>query len=177
MMRTLALSLAATLLPISGVANAAEPPCLTAGEFSSLAGYALPSVISGTSARCRATLGPNAYLPRNGADLAARYSERKAESWTGAKAAFLKLSSGMNDQANKMFRDMPDSSLQPILDSMMEGMISQQIPVERCGTIDNFVRLLAPLPAANTAELIALAVGLGAKSGKAKVGQLSICPA
>ena len=64
-----------------------------------------------------------------------------------------------------------------MIDAVMEGMVSQQIPVERCATIDRVVRLLAPLPPANTADLIALAVGLGAKSGKAKVGSFSVCPA
>jgi hypothetical protein len=60
-------------------------------------------------------------------------------------------------------------------------MVSQQIPVERCSTIDKVVRLLAPLPPANMAELVSVMVGLGAKSdaeGKPrKIGKLALCQA
>jgi hypothetical protein len=165
----------AALLVAPGVASAAEPPCLTPAEFTSLASYALPSIISGTSQRCSASLGPNAWLPRNSDKLASNYARNKPSAWPGAKAAFLKLSSNSSDQANRLFRDMPDASLQQILDAMMEGMVSQSIPLERCGTIDGVIRLLAPLPPENTAELIALAVGLGSKTKEPKVGKLNIC--
>ncbi|MCK9543466.1 MAG: hypothetical protein M0R03_15705 [Novosphingobium sp.] len=177
------LSLAACLLIAApGIAQAAEPPCLAPAEFTSLAGYALPSLISGTTARCGASLGPSAFLSRSGKDLATRYAQGKTANWPGAKAAFLKLSASTNKDANQIIGTLPDATLQQMLDAVMEGMAGQQIPVEKCGTIDNVVRLLSPLPPANTAELIALAVGLGAKSGpgkngKAKVGSFTLCPA
>ena len=127
--------------------------------------------------RCGPALGPDAYLRKSGSELSARYAERKAANWPGAKAAFLKLSAAKDDDASKLLRTLPDPSLQQMIDAVMEGMVSQQSPVERCATIDRVVRLLAPLPPANTADLIALAVGLGAKSGKAKIGSFSVCPA
>lgn len=171
--------LAAVLAAVPGMAQAAEPPCLTPGEFTSLAGYTLPSIINGTTQRCATTLAPGAYLRTSGKSLSARYAAQKGKHWPGAKAAFLKLSATGNTDTGKLFRDMPDPSLQGILDAMMEGMVSQQIPLERCSTIDRVVGLLAPLPPENTAELIALAVGLGAKAGAdkgpAKVGKLAIC--
>jgi DNA-binding transcriptional regulator YdaS (Cro superfamily) len=168
---------AALLAIMPTVAQAAEPPCLSPAEFTSLAEYALPSVISGTTQRCSPSLAPGAYLRRSSAQLVQRYAERKPTAWPGAKAAFLKLSSTTNADANRLIGTMPDATLQQMLDSLMEGLISQQIPVERCSTIDRVIGLLAPLPVANTAELIALAVGLGAKSGRAKVGAISICEA
>ena len=163
-MRKCILTAASILAIMPGVARAAEPACLSPAEFSSLAGYALPSVISGTSQRCSATLAPDAYLSKNGKALASRYAARKDASWPGAKAAFLKLSSGKNPDAAKLLGGVPDDSLQQMLDAVMEGMASQQIPVERCDTIDKFVRLLAPLPPENTAELIGLTVGLASKA-------------
>jgi len=171
------LTAAALLAALPGIARAAEPPCLSASEFSSLAGYALPNVISGTSQRCSATLSADAFLRKSGGSLATRYAERKQASWPGAKAAFLKLSAAKDDDAGRLLRSLPDPSLQQMIDAVMEGMVSQQIPVERCATIDRLVRLLAPLPPENTAELIALAVGLGARSGKARLGSISVCPA
>ena len=170
-------SLAAAVLALApGLAQAAQPPCLTPAEFSSLAGYALPSVINGTTKRCAQSLAPSAYLRSSGAGLASRYAARKGPNWPGAKAAFLKLSADTNRDANQVLTSLPDESLQGMLDAILEGMVSQEIPLERCSTIDRFIRLLAPLPPENTAELIALTVGLASKSEKtSKVGKLQIC--
>jgi hypothetical protein len=171
-------AIVATLLTVApAIAQAAEPPCLTSREFTSLAEYALPSIIDGTAQRCRTTLPADAYLNRGGRELIARYAQRKPAAWPGAKAAFLKLSGTSNADANKLIGAMPDASLQQMLDSLMTGLVSQQVPLDRCGTIDRVIGLLSPLPADNTAELIALAVGLGAKSGRAKFGAISICQA
>jgi ABC-type cobalamin transport system ATPase subunit len=171
-------AVAATVLALTpAVAQAAEPPCLSPAEFTSLAEYALPSIITGTTQRCNATLGADAYLPRNSGQLVQRYAARRATAWPGAKAAFLKLSPTINPDADKLIRSMPDASLQQMLDPLLAGMVRQKVPLDRCGAIDRVVGLLSPLPAQNTAELIALAVGLGAKTGRAKLGAISICQA
>lgn len=175
-----AAAMAITALP--GMAMAAqaapEPPCLSAGEFTSLASYALPSVISGTTARCSTALPADAWLRRNGTQLAARYAASKTDSWPGAKAAFLKLGAGStNKEAGDLMASLPDQTLQPLVDGMIEGMINQKLPAERCGTIDRLVRLLAPLPPENTAELIALAVGLGSRTGGGRMGPIAVCKA
>lgn len=179
-MRTLTIMLAGAALALPGIAQAATPPCLTNAEFTSLASFALPSVIAGTTQRCSASLGRDAFLPNGGPQLAARYAEGKTASWPAARSAFLKLSGGSGDAA-KLLRDMPDASLQGMLDSVLQGMVSQQIPVEQCGTIDQAVRLLAPLPPANMAGLISLLASIGGKPGpdgkKGKLGKLSICQA
>lgn len=168
---------AALLAAAPGMAQAAEGPCLTPREFASLAGYALPSIITGTTQRCASTLAPDAFLRRSGADLSARYSARKATEWPGARSAFIKLSSSNESSTSKLIAGMPDTSLQQMLDGMMAGMIGQQIPLERCGTIDNVIRLLSPLPPQNAAELIAVAVGLTSKAGANKVGPINLCQA
>jgi hypothetical protein len=165
----------ATLLALApGVVQAAEPVCLSPREFSSLAAYAMPSMITGTGKRCATRLGPDAYLRTNGSALAAKYAARKAANWPGAKSAFLKV--GAKDPtANQLFASLPDESLRQIVDPLLEGMVAQQIPLEKCATIDSVVRLLAPLPAENTAELIALAAGLVGDETDAKFGQFKLC--
>jgi hypothetical protein len=164
------------LAPIA--AAAAEPPCLTSAEFTALSSYALPSIITGTTERCAATLPSSAWLRRNGNQLAARYAMGKPAAWPSAKAAFFKIGgSAGNADAASLLKSLPDSSLQPMLDALIAGMVGQQLPAERCSVIDRLVRLLAPLPPENTAELIAVAAGLGAKTGRAKLGNFSICPA
>ncbi len=176
-MRTFKVLLAIGLTALPGLAQAAEPPCLTAREFTDLSSYALPSIITGTAERCSAALPPGAFLNRNGAALASRYAVSKPAAWPGAKAAFIKLSSGMDAEAVGLFRALPDDKLQPMVDTLVEGLIAQQIPPERCTTVDRAVGLLAPLPPQNTAQLIALALGLGSTAGGGKLGKISLCPA
>ena len=172
-------SLAASLLiALPGIAQAAaqDTPCLTPAEFSSLSTYALPSVIAGVAQSCAPALPTSAYLTRNGVQLSQRYATRKQAAWPGAKAAFLKVA-GSNAEVSQLFTTMPDNALQPMVDGLISGMIGQKVPAERCGSIDRLASLLAPLPPENTVDLISLAVGLGSKSGKGKVGQFSICEA
>jgi len=177
-MRTFALLATATLALAPVAAQAAEPPCLTAAEFTAVSSYALPSIITGTTERCAGALPADAWLRRNGTQLSTRYAEAKPAAWPAAKAAFLKLGgSATNAEATNLLKSLPDASLQPMFDTVIAGMIGQQLPTERCGMVDRVVRLLAPLPPENTAELIAVLVGIGAKSGRAKVGSFSICPA
>lgn len=168
--------LAITATPVA--AAAAEPPCLTPAEFTALSSYALPSIITGTAQRCAASLPPGAWLNQNGDRLASRYALGRTEVWPAAKAAFVKLSSsaGGSDAAS-FIQALPDATQQQMLDALISGMVVQQLPPSRCGVVDQMVRVLSPLPPGNTAELIALAVGIGAKSGRAKIGMLSICPA
>jgi hypothetical protein len=176
-MRKFVLSLAIALTALPGLAQAAEPPCLTSREFGDLSSYAMPSIITGTAERCSAALPAGSFLRRDGAALAARYAAIKPAAWPGAKAAFIKLSSGMSSEAVGLFRTLPDDKLQPMVDTLVEGLIAQQIPPERCSAIDLAIEALAPLPPQNTAKLIALALGLGSTAGGAKLCKISLCPA
>ena len=173
-MRKLAILCSALLATVPGMAAAAQQQCLTPTEASSLAAYALPAAITGTSKRCSPSLSPSAFLPRGGAELASRYSARKAQNWPVAKAAFFKIGGG-KDESSAILKTLPDPSLQQMLDAIIEGMVAQQIPTEKCGQIDRIVGLLAPLPAQNTADLIAVVLGLAGKSGKVEIDKFSIC--
>jgi hypothetical protein len=174
-MRSLTTALVAALALMPTVARAADAPCLTSTEFSSLSSYALPSMIRGTAQHCASVLPRDAFLRNQSVQLASRYDARKAVSWPAAKAAFIKIGAATNPQAADIFKQMSDDALQPLIDGLIQGMIGQQLPTERCNAVDRLVMLLAPLPAESTAELIGLAAGFGAKNGKAKVGQFSIC--
>lgn len=165
------------LAALPGVAQAAEPPCLTAAEFTAMATYGLPSVIKGVTDRCSASLPQGSWLPRNGTSLASRYASSKPAAWPGARAAFLKFGADGGGKSAEAFRSLPDKSLQPMVDGLIEGLVGQEIPLQRCTTIDRVVRLLSPLPPENTAELIALAAGLGSQAGGEKAGKLRLCPA
>ena len=176
-MRLLPSIAAASLTVTPAMAQSAEP-CLTPAEFSALAGYAMPSVIAGATKRCATTLDGQSYLVRQGTALATRYATHKGTSWPMAKTAFLKFTAKGDSKADAILTGLPDNTLQQMLDGVVEGMVAQEIPLQDCSTIDNFVRLLAPLPPENTAELIGLAVGLASKGEKAgKASKVNICPA
>lgn len=148
MARLTLLAAAAALLAAPQVARAAEPACLTAREFTALSTYALPSVIDGTT-----------------------------RAWPEARAAFLKLSAARDAGAARLFTAMPDDALQQVADAALAGIVSGQVKPASCSSIDRVVALLSPLPAENTAELIALAAGLGAKTGEARLGTIALCKA
>ncbi len=180
-MRIPTLIATALLVTLPGLANAAEAPCLTRQEFSGLASFVLPSVMEGAIERCQPYLDDGDYLATSGSKVVERYEARKADSWPVAKAAFLKISGETNGKANDLLKMLPDDALQDMLDITFEGLVSQEIPTDKCGTIDEFTRLLAPLPPENTAEIISLIVSLAGKpnnDGKAKspIGKLTICP-
>lgn len=158
-----AASIAASL---PGIASATQPVCLSKAEARSLLTYALPQVISGTSKRCQATLPANSFLRQHGNELSARYAAQKARYWPAAKAAFLKVSNTQSVQVGQFARNLPDESLQPLVDITVEGMISQNIKPESCDDIDLAIDLLSPLPPENTAGLIALFVEIGAEAGQ-----------
>ena len=167
----------AVLLCLPGIAQAAEPPCLTPVEFTALSTYALPGMISGTAQRCAPALPAEAFLKRGSGEMVQRYARVQGPAWSAAKPAVLKLVAFGNPQLAETFKAMPDANLQQMAGAFIEGMVTQRVPLERCGAIDRLLRLLAPLPPENTAELIALGVGLSSRSGRARFGNLSICPA
>ena len=157
-------------------AVAAEPPCLTPSEFTALATYALPNAIGGAVQRCAAALPADSYLRSDGAGLAARYAAGKETAWPGAKAAFIKLFSGANPGTSDITKNLPDATLQQIVDTAVVTKVSDALPVERCGTVSHLLKLLAPLPPESTAGVIALAIGLGASTGHGRIGKIMVCP-
>jgi len=177
MIRRLALLLAAPALAAPQIAAAADLPCLTQGEVTALSTYALPSAIGSATRTCAVSLPPSAWLTHNGTDLAARYAAGKQRSWPAAKAAFLRMSSAANPDAAQIFSVMPDESLMSMADAALAGIVASKLKPDSCPTVDRVLSLLAPLPAENTAELIALMVGLGSKAGEARLGKFAICKA
>jgi hypothetical protein len=176
-MRSIALLALSALVALPGIARAAEPVCLTPGEFTALSTYSLPSLIRGTVERCGPVLPSSAFLRSDGERLAQRYATNRDKAWPGAKAAFMKVGMARSPEAAQIFGQMKDDTLKPMVDELVIGMVSQQLPEDRCKPVDRALMLLAPLPAENTAELIGVIAGLGARSGKAKVGQISLCEA
>lgn len=165
------------LLPGAQVAAQAQTVCISERDVAALTAYGLPSVIGGATRTCAASLPPEAWLPRNGQALANRYAAGKTAAWPAAKAAFLRLSSATNPEAAALFGVMPDESLMPVADAALAGIVRAKLKPQSCPAVDRALALLAPLPPENTAEMIALAVGLTARAGEPQIGKLPICKA
>lgn len=171
-----ACALAAGLLAlVPGMVRAAEPACLSPHEFTQIATYALPNALSATAQRCSASLPADAFLKTGGPEMIARYAAAKPAAWPGAKSAFLRLTESQQGEVVNVLRNLPDQQLQQMVDAFIQGMVAEKIPAERCSSIDHMLRLLSPLPAQSTADIIGLAIGLGSQTGQARIGQIRIC--
>lgn len=158
------------------MAHAADAACLSTGEFTALATYALPDVIAGTAQRCSASLPPHAFLRDNGASLAQRYASARTTAWPGARAAFLKIAAPSEGDAAQLMQTLPDANLQQMLDALVSGIVARNVPVDRCDALDLMIHAVSPLPPQSTAEVIGLAVGLGSRTGRGKLGPITLCP-
>lgn len=176
-MRTAGIVLFTSTLVLPQVARAAEPPCLTPREATAVTAYALPSAISGTTKRCAPVLGNESWLAQNGDGLAARYGERKTTVWPEAKAALIKVGGGSGDQVIGVLKALPDATVQQVADTMVTEAVAEKVPENRCGVVDKFLSLISPLPAENTAELIALTLGVISHGPNPRLGKLAICKA
>lgn len=174
-MRSLIAIAALGSLALAQTALAAELPCLTPREATAVASYALPSVIAGTSQRCGTVLGKDSYLAKEGMKLSQRYVPGKAKAWPDAKAALLKVG-GAGDMTETV-RKLPDATVQPLVDSLVTSLIVENMPTNRCSPVDRALWLLSPLPPENTAELIALSLGLMAQGQNPRIGKIAICKA
>ncbi len=183
-MRRFAFLAAAALAAQPGIAAAQQQACLTTGEFAAVTQYALPSAIAGTAARCGPNLPPGAFLNSDGArEMSARYADASQRSWPQAKAAFMRYGadmagghgSGAKSGEIAVMMAMPDHSLQRMLDGFVQGVVVANLPTERCGTVDRLLGLLAPLPATNTAGVVATVVGLVTEKKGGKLGPIRIC--
>jgi hypothetical protein len=138
----------------------------------------MPSVLTGVIDNCAPQLGANAFMTSQGRSLVAAYAAGKDAAWPQARKAFFRLAqSGKNGDKDAMgaMGSMPDAALQPFVEGMIGGLIGAKLKPAQCGTADRLMRLLAPLPPENTAELLSTIVELAEADGKPKPGGLAIC--
>lgn len=151
--------------------------CLSEDEVNGLVGYALPSVIDGAMKACKPHLAANGYFAMRGGEFLNRYAARKNANWPVAKGAFLKLGGAKDPKMTETIKSLPDTALQPFVEGMVSEMVGGEIKASQCTAIERGVRILAPLPPENTAELIAFVVVLADKPKNGKPSAMPICKA
>jgi len=165
-------------LPAQAVAQSASPQCLAPGEVRALTTFAMPSVLTGLITNCGPTLGTSSFMATRGQNLVTSYAAGKDAAWPSARKAFFRLADsgkpGDKDMANAVAK-MPDAALQPFVEGMIASMIGAKLKPGQCVMADKLMRLLAPLPPENTAELVSTIVELVDADKKAAAGGLSFC--
>ena len=167
-MNTTLAALALVALPTEA---AAQDACLSAGELTALATFAMPSALDGVIASCAPQVGADAFLATQGPGMVAAYAARKDAAWPAARKAFFRIAeSGKPEDktVSQAMGSLPDAALQPFVEGMIGSMIGAKLKPEQCRTADKLMRLLAPLPPENTAELLSTIFELADADKKAK---------
>ena len=162
--------LAATAAPAAKAQASDAAPCMTRPQLEALITYALPTVIEGVATKCAGTLGAGSYLRRSGATLAARYRADSDRQWLMVRAA---VSAMVGPKLGGIGETMQKS----LVSTMAGAAIVDSIAAKDCGSVNEAVELLSPLPAENLGRLTALLAVLGMKDDKPGENAFAICPA
>jgi hypothetical protein len=142
----MALALAAAAL----TATQANAACLTRDDARTLLSVALPDAIEGLAARCARVLPREAFLPSQGAALAARYRREAPADPARARHA-IEAASG---QDLSFLAD--DDTVSKLAHDTVEKAIRARVSQRDCTTVDGLIALAAPLRADAMAEAILL---------------------
>lgn len=149
-----------------------QRPCLTPSEAKALATFVLPGLVDGLARRCRGTLASSAYLRQPAAEVLARRLRRDAApSWPAARAAIEKLN------GSRLPTLFGDRFIMGIAESTASDLVLQRFDRADCGSIDDLVSGLAPLPSPNFSNVIAALIALGGDQAAGADAPLRICPA
>ena len=174
-LRSLSLVAAAAAMPVQ--AAAAQGQCLSPPEVRALTTFAMPSVLGGLIDHCAPQVGASGFMTTQGQTLVASYAARKDAAWPTARKAFFRLAGTRKDTSDTtdLMAKMPDAALQPFVEGMIGGMIGAKLKPGQCVIADKLMRLLAPLPPENTAELLGTIFELADRDDKTGPGGFGIC--
>ncbi|GAA0663187.1 hypothetical protein FHT00_001285 [Sphingomonas insulae] len=126
----------------------AQTRCITTPEAEAMTLVALPDIIQQTGIICATRLPASSLLRRNDSGFLAKYQDAADRAWPNARAAIVKLSDPMIDTL------LQSEFARPLLTAALAPVLVGRINPADCGTIDQFVTQLAPLPPVNTAGVI-----------------------
>lgn len=75
----------------------------------------------------------------------------------------------------EMMQNLPDNAVQPFVEAMVSELVSSEIKADQCTAIERGVRILAPLPPENTAELVTFILTVADKPKPGKASSFPIC--
>jgi hypothetical protein len=137
----------------------APPPCLTREEVGDMAIMLAPRLFGAVADRCRAQVGPGAFLNTGWAAYRLRLETEAGPRRESAMRAFDKMSGGEALPAEQRGTAME------LMSAMMTAAVGAALPLDTCADVDRMLGALAPLPVANLGVLI------GSGFALARVGQ------
>lgn len=159
--RKVAAAIAAAATASLPVTAAAQEACLTETQVSAMVIYGVPLAMGGLQESCSGQLGTSGFLATGAPAMADRYAAQSDAVWPEAFAAFSTFA-GRNgdDRGFEAMRQMPEEALRPFLDALITGLISAQIPADKCGDIEKLLEALAPLEPHEAGRLAAVIASL-----------------
>ena len=144
-------------------------PCITETEAAEVSALLLPDAMLATKTVCAKTLPPTALIVRDDSPLRLKYKAEAERVGPTARVALAKIA---YTAAPPMLRD-PE-----LIRMMVVGKLSEEIKTKDCAAIERVVTLLEPLPAANTAQLLAMLIAQmsAADIKKGKTSPFPMCP-
>jgi hypothetical protein len=165
------LAAAALLLAVPQVAAppASPPPCVSRADAADLSLYLLPALLPAVVERCRATLPATAWLTTQGPAYGERLAVGRDARWPGARRAFVNMAGGRQPP-----KGVSDATLRSLAEDMLRTQLPAAMKVEDCRKIDDFARLLSPLPPDNLGEFVALLMDVGSAAKPNR--EFDMCP-
>ncbi len=150
----------------AGQAQAARPACVDPRDMRTLIAVALPDAVEALADRCRSVLPTDAFLPNEGAELAARYRQEAPVDPARARHA-IEAATG---QDLSIFAS--NDTVTNLARQFIGDQITHHVPTQDCATADGMVALAAPLRADAMIEAILLALEL---AGPDQTKGLAVC--
>lgn len=148
-------------------AASAQQSCITRAELSAVAIYAVPGIIQGAQLKCGATLPASGFLRTNGAAFSSRYANVRSGVWPEARSGALKYLAAKSPDAQQnlaLIANLPEETVQPLLDVMVAQETAKNLNLQDCSAVDLTLEALAPLDPRAAANLVGLAANIMAKN-------------
>jgi hypothetical protein len=139
-----AAALAALSLSAAAVA-APKLPDLSGDDAAALAVYVVPDLIAATKQTCGDRLSPDGFIARHGDSLARRYAAQQDVVWPQARAALFKFAAGKAGDQIKQFATLPDKTIRPLADALIQQEVAQKIHPNSCRNIERMAEAISPL--------------------------------
>lgn len=130
--------------------------CVDQENISDAMIYSMPLLVSAFSAKCGDELADNGFMSVQGDAFTAQYLNRQDAAWPGAYKLLMQFAAKDGDEAMaNLFAALPEESVRPFIDAIIEQKVAEEIKVKDCGKIERGVEMLAPLPPENMGGLLA----------------------
>lgn len=140
-------------------AVAAQQACIDDAEMSAMAIYAMPGLVQSAQMRCGSHLSSNGFLSQGANGFASRYASMRPTVWPRARAGIVKYlgdRAQQNAQHLAMIANLPDETVQPLLDALIVQEFSALIDPADCRTVERMIEALAPIEPQAAGTLIGL---------------------